>query len=125
VPCTLRFVSAAPHAIFAAAGWSDGRDGTELQGDVRALRRDAAHAAILRVHRTAAPPEGRPRPVLWPARDGKDDADPAGPPLRLLAGGDPAVAGDLRHRRERGADAGLDRARRPADRGADAAARRA
>jgi hypothetical protein len=30
-----------------------------------------------------SPREGRPRPVLRPARGGADDADPARPPLRL------------------------------------------
>src|SRR5690606_16304701 len=95
----------------------EARDGGRthlVQGHVRTFRRDAPHLALLRVHRTPLAREGRPRPLLLPARDRTADPDAARPPLRLPPRGTPPVAPLLRPEGHPRAVPGLDRARQPA-----------
>src|SRR6056297_241328 len=75
---------------------TDGRTATVIQGDVRKVRRDATHPALLRVYRAADPRARGPLKVLSPKGNRADDPDPARAQIRLFAGGDPAMAADLR-----------------------------
>ena len=64
---------------------ADVRRTARFQIHVRAVRRNAAHPAPLRVYRASFPrPRGGRRALLRPPRGGPHDADPARPPLRLF-----------------------------------------
>src|SRR6056297_951468 len=64
--------------------WNDGEK-AQLQGDVREVRRDAAHAALLRVYRTAPARAGWPVTLVWSEGSGAHDVDPARTQVRVSA----------------------------------------